>query len=66
MTIPSEFALLHYGKEIVMLANSLQDPVTNLPISHTAFARLLSVVDVNIVSLIPYMYQLTIPNYIMF
>ena len=37
MTMPYEFALLHYGKEIFVLANCIQDLFTNLLISCMVF-----------------------------
>ena len=39
MTVPSEIALLHYGKEIVILADRILDLITNLLISDMVFVR---------------------------
>ena len=37
MTLPSEFAFLHYGKEIAMLVDCILDLITNLPIRYMVF-----------------------------
>ena len=37
MTIPSEFTLLHYGQEIVMIPHCILHLVTNLVISYMVF-----------------------------
>ena len=34
MTVPSEYAFLHYGKELVKLAYCILDHITNLLISY--------------------------------
>ena len=39
MTVPSEFALLHNGKRIVILANCILRLITNLLISYIVFAN---------------------------
>ena len=39
MNVPSEFALLNYGKEIVMLADCVLDLMTNLLIMYMDFVR---------------------------
>ena len=39
MTVPSEFALLYYGKGIVMLADSILCVIANLLISYMVFVR---------------------------
>ena len=39
MTVPAEFALLHYGKEIAMLVDCILDLITDLLISYMVCVR---------------------------